>query len=147
MVTHWTMKIVPVWFQNLHGYILLNGSVLSEISSCIHHSRELHLDYRHHGSFTKLWSQGVLLAMLYNVSFRHDVHVPRMVETKLAIVMDVPATFVDHPGWSAAVYFWMFPQWLILSCLVTSNGVVFVFGLTQSIATSCHKNESHSTLS
>ena len=33
---------------------------------------------------------------------------------------------------------------LNLSCLVTSKGVVFVFGLTQSVATSCHDNESQS---
>ena len=41
----------------------------------------------------------------------------------------------------------MFAQWLILSCLVTSKGVVFVSSLTQSVATSCHKNEIHDTKS
>ena len=35
---------------------------------------------------------------------------------------------------------------LNLSCLVTLKGVVFVFGLTQSVTTSCHDNESHSSL-
>ena len=37
----------------------------------------------------------------------------------------------------------MFAQWLILSCLVTQKGVVFVSGLTQSVATPCDKNENN----
>ena len=40
---------------------------------------------------------------------------------------------------SAAVWAWMFAQWLILSCLVTSKGVVFAFVVTQSVSISCHK--------
>ena len=34
----------------------------------------------------------------------------------------------------------MFAQWLILFCCVPSNVVVSVFELTQSVATSCHRN-------
>ena len=51
-------------------------------------------------------------------------------------------------GWCGLGWIWR--MWLLtkfelnLSCLVTSKGVVFVFGLTQSVATSCHDNESHS---
>ena len=41
----------------------------------------------------------------------------------------------------------MYANWLVLSCLFTSKGVVFAFGLTQSVATSCHKGEGHSTFS
>ena len=57
------------------------------------------------------------------------------------------ATSVNHPGWPAAVSAWLFAQWLILSWLVTSKGIIFVFGLTQSVAISCHKNESHCAFS
>ena len=46
-------------------------------------------------------------------------------------------------GWRT----WLLTKFeLNLSCLVTLKGVVFVFGLTQSVATSCHDNESHSYL-
>ena len=38
----------------------------------------------------------------------HDVDLPR-------IAIYVSATSVDHPGWPAAVWAWMFAQWLILS--------------------------------
>ena len=64
----------------------------------------------------------------------HDVDVPPMVEMQLPIAMYVPATSVDHPGWTAAVSSGKFAQWLISSCLVTSKRVVFVFGLVQSVA-------------
>ena len=53
-------------------------------------------------------------------------------------------------GWGGGGLGWGWRTWLLtkfelnLSCLVTSKGVVFVFGLTQSVATSCHDNESHS---
>ena len=60
----------------------------------------------------------------------HDVDVPRLVETYLAIDIYVPATSVDHPGWPATVFSGMFAQWLIFSSLVTSKGTLFVFGLT-----------------
>ena len=45
--------------------------------------------------------------------------------------------FVSFHGWPAAVSLRMFAQWLVLS---------LVFGLTQSIATYYHRNESHNTL-
>ena len=46
-------------------------------------------------------------------------------------------------GWRT----WLLTQFeLNLFCLVTLKGAVFVFGLTQSVATSCHDNESHSSL-
>ena len=77
----------------------------------------------------------------------HDIDVPRMVEMWLVVAIYVSATSVDHHGWPAVVWSGMFAQWLILSCLVTSKGVVFVFGLTQSVATSCHKNQSYGTFS
>ena len=46
-------------------------------------------------------------------------------------------------GWRT----WLLTKFeLNLSCLVTIKGVVFVVGLTQSVGTSCHDNESHSYL-
>ena len=48
-------------------------------------------------------------------------------------------------GWGWGGLGWLLTKFeLNLSCLVTSKGVVFVFGLTQSVATSCHDNESQS---
>ena len=38
----------------------------------------------------------------------HDVDVPRMLETYLAIAIYVSVTSVDHPGWPAAVFSGMF---------------------------------------
>ena len=68
-----------------------------------------------------------------------DVDVSCVVEMLLAIAIYVSSTSVDHPGWPAAVSPWMFVQWLILSCLLTSKGSVFIFGIAQSVATSCYK--------
>ena len=71
-----------------------------------------------------------VLDMYSKTDVKHDVDVQHMVEVYLAIAIYVSATSVDHPGWPAAAFSGIFAQWLILSCLITSKGAVFVFGLT-----------------
>ena len=127
------------------------------ISSCsclcsIHWSQVLSREWRCSWSSADrrcsnyIWVVDKFIAYLGATYIRcFTVDVPRMVETLLAIAICVSATSVDHPGWPAAVSAWTFAQWLILSCLVTSKVIVFAFGLTLSVTTSCHKNETQST--
>ena len=86
-----------------------------------------------HGTFNVIWSNLLLVSVYVQriqcitfLSWRQCLTYDRDVVTAIY----VSVTSVDHPGWPAAVSFAMFAQWLILSCLVTSNGVVFVSGLT-----------------
>ena len=60
---------------------------------------------------------------------QNDIFILGKYINKLVIAIYVSATSVDHPGWPAAKSSVMFAQWLILSCLVTTKGVVFVLAL------------------
>ena len=63
------------------------------------------------------------------VGMKIQYYLPYMVQTWSSIAIYISAFAVEHPGWPAAVSSGMFTQLIILSCLVTSKGVVFVLAL------------------
>ena len=50
-----------------------------------------------------------------------------------------PLPLLDHTGLLATMSSGVFDQWLILPYFINSRGIMFASGLTQQLATSCHK--------